>query len=887
MINRVLELWSRIRAALRARSLDADAREELASHLAMSIEEHIKGGLNPEEARRRAMIALGGITPTLEDHREARGLPQVDALLQDVRYALRASAKHPSFSLLVILTLGLGIGANTAIFSVIRGVLLKPLPYANGDRLVLLRQSAPLAGSADTFVSIKELYDYREQASDFDNLVEYHQMSFDLLNRGEPNRVLTGVVSHNFFEVLGVAPILGRTFVEQDDRPGADAVLVLTYGYWQKTFGGDPNVVGTVLQMNDRAHTVIGVLPSVPQYPQDNDVYMSVSACPLRAAAEKTIAKNRRAFAALTVFGHLKPAISRERASADIEAICGRFVRENSKAYRSGSGFTATTLSVQDEMTKNARSLLYILMGTTGLVLLIACANVANLTRARVLKRDRELALRAALGATRSRLIRQLLTESTVLAFAGGVVGILFATSTIGMLTTFVGRFTARTSDIGIDLWVLAFTVIVAILTGLLFGTLPAMASRVDLTNGMKQGPGVSERAGHRRVQNGLIVAQVTVSVVLLTGAGLLLASFARLQHVDPGYRAERVLSADVFNSKSLDLRTQLALYTPLLQRLQGEAGVVSVAVTNAVPLRTLQPLSNFFQIDGRAVDDTNTSLRADLRVVSPAYFGTISVPLVAGRLFTDADTMDRPAAVVINRAMTRYWQTSNSLGSRLSFDRGHTWTTVVGVVGNVRQFGFTGEDVPQVYVPLSQASNGILGARVLIRTAGDPLAAARIIREAVHALDATMPVENIRTLDEIRDSYLAPPRLTALLLSIFAALALLVTVTGITGVIALSVSQRTQEFGVRMALGASRKEVLGMVLRQGFILVSIGLMIGAVASMLVTRVLANWLFETTPTDPVTFAGVIATVMLTGSLACLGPAWRATTVDPMRALRTE
>jgi putative ABC transport system permease protein len=814
----------------------------------------------------------------------------VDDLMKDVQYAVRSLIKSPTYTLVAILTLGLGIGANTSIFSVISGVLLKPLPYANGDRLVLVRQSAPLAGRPDTGVSIKELYDYREQASDFDNLVEYHQMNFDLLKRGEPSRVSTGVVSHNFFDVLGITPILGRTFAEGDDRPGADAVLVLSYAYWQQKFGADRSIVGQVFQMNDRPHTVVGVLPNVPQYPQDNDVYMSVSACPFRAAGERQIPENRRAFSILTVFGQLRPDVSRARASRDVAAICGRFVRENTKTYRAGSGFTATTLSVQDEMTKNARPLLLVLLGTTGLVLLLACANVANLTLARLLRRDRELALRAALGANRRRLIRQLLTESTLLALAGGAVGVVFAASTTSILIGFVSRFTTRTSEIGIDPWVLAFTVVLSTLTGLVFGTFPAMASRVDLTSAMKQGTkGAGESLGRRRLQSVLIVAQVAVSVVLLIGAGLLLASFYRLQQVDPGYRAERVLSAEVFTnfSKYPDATSQLAFYQPLIQRLEGEPGVATVSVTNAVPLSTVQPGSNAFQIEGRAVDDPDRRPTADARVVSPNYFLTVGVPLVAGRAFTDSDKRGGTPVVVINRAMTRYWDGSDPIGTRLSFDNGRTWGTIVGIVGDVKQFGLDREAVAQVYTPLPQASAGVAGARVLVRTSGDPLGVARMIRDSVHAIDPDMPVENIRTLDEIRSRYLATPRLTALLLLVFAALAMLVTMTGITGVISTSVSHRTQEFGVRMALGASRESVLAMVVRQGLSLVGAGLLIGTAGAMALTRVLANLLFETTPTDPATLAAVIVAFVLVGVLACSGPAWRATTVDPMQALRAE
>jgi putative ABC transport system permease protein len=813
----------------------------------------------------------------------------MDQLLNDVRFGVRTLLKNQGFALLAILTLGLGIGANTAIFSVIYGVLLKPLPYADSDRLVLIRQSAPLIGRADAGVSIKEYFTYREQTSSFEGLVEFHQMNFDLLKRGEPDRVNTGVVSPNFFGVLGIQPFLGRAFVPDDDKLGAPAVLVVSYSYWQRKFGGDRNIIGQVFEMNDRPHTVIGVLPNVPHYPQENDVYMPTSACPFRSAAERRIDQNARVFSILNVFGKLKPGVARETAAADVDVICRRFTTDDPTAYRAGSGFTATTAGVREEMTRNARPMLLILLGTTGLILLIACANVANLTLARLLRRDRELAVRSALGAGRGRLVRQLLTESSLLALAGGLFGLLFATWTVGLLTTFVGRFTPRTGEIGIDLRVLLFTVAVSMLTGLLFGTLPAMASRVDLAGAMKQGSkGAGESGGRRRLQRALIVAQVAVSVVLLVGAGLLLASFYRLQSVDPGYQGDRVMSAELFTnfSKYPNVDTQLRFYLPLIERLESQPGVVSVAVTNAVPLRVSQPGTAPFQIEGRVVDDPNRRPTADTRIVSASFFKTLGVPLVQGRTFTESDGREAQRVVVINKAMLRYWDKPDAIGSRLSLDNGQTWATVVGVVGDVRQFGLDQPAVAQVYTPLRQTAQG-LGGLVLVRTTGDPGSATALIRDAAWAIDPNMPVQNVRTLADIRDRYLATPKLTAVLLSVFAALALLVTMAGITGVIATSVSQRTQEFGVRMALGANRRSVLQMVIGEGLLLVGVGLALGMAASFAATRVLSTYLFDTKATDPLTFALVACAFVIAGVAACLGPAWRATTVDPMLALRAE
>jgi putative ABC transport system permease protein len=830
-----------------------------------------------------------------EDARESRGISWFEELVTDLRYGVRTLIKNPGFAVLAVLTLGLGIGANTAIFSVINGVLLKPLPYENGDRLVLVQHRTPLARQQNFGVSITELYDYRQQVSSFDGLVEFHQMSFDLLRRGEPDRVATGVVSPNFFSVLGIKPILGRSFVDTDDDHGSDAVLVLGHAYWQGKFGGDPNIIGQVFEMNDRPHTVVGVLPAVPHYPNEVDVYMPTAACPFRAQAEGLIQTNRRPFN-VQVFGLLKDGVAPETAAIEVATVGERFKQDFPEVYRANTGFQAKTANLLDELTTGARQLLFILLGTTGLILLIACANVANLTLARMLRRDRELAMRTALGAGRWRLVRQLLTESTVLSAAGGVFGILFAWLTIDMLTTFVGRFTARTHQIGIDPGVLAFTLLAAVGTGLLFGTLPAFASKVNPVAALKGGgKGTSTSGGRRRVQSALIIAQVAVSVVLLVGAGLLLLSFFRLQAVEGGFRAERIMSAEVFGNftKYPDGASTLRLYNAVLERLENAPGVMSAAITNAVPLSGVQPGNTRFRINGRTYNTPDEQPTADIRVASPKFFDTLAVPVQRGRAFSTLDHETAPRVALINEAMVRQWEGRDPIGAEIAIGPAPTganaapvvWYTIVGVVGDVRAFGLDRDAVAQVYLPLRQ-SNGLAG-RVLVRMNGDPKQATAVIQNAVRAVDPDLPIENVRTLEEIRDEYLATPKLTAVLLTVFAGLALLVTLTGITGVIAQSVSQRTQEFGLRMAIGATRQSVLNLVLRQGLMLVGTGLLLGIGGALASARVLKTYLYNTAPTDPLAFMIVSAAFITAGVLACLGPAWRATTVDPMSALRSD
>ena len=882
-----------LRALRRGEQLDREVDRELRFHLEMEAEKHQQhDGLSDDEARVTALRRFGGVQKAQEECRDARNVSILDSLKQDLRYGARSLRRSPGFAIAAVVTLGLGIGANVAIFSLIHGVLLEPLPYADSDRLLLVRQSAPLGGREDIGVSIKELYDYRAQTKAFDGLVEFHQMSFDLLQRGEPDRVDTGVVSHNFFDVLGVKPILGRTFAASDEGPTAPAVLVLSHSYWKSRFAGDPAIVGQVLQMNDRAHTVIGILPAVPLYPSESDVYMPTSACPFRAAAEQRIERNRRAFSNLVVFGKHRADVTRERAATDVETVAARFADDNPTIYRDATGFKVRVTGVLEELTRNARPMLLVLLGVTGLVLLISCANVANLALARMLRREPEIAMRLALGASRGRILQQLLTESLIVSLLSGVVGLLVAWLASDLLSAFVARLTSRTTSFALDGTVLFFTLVVAVLTGLLFGTLPAITSlRSKQADAVKAGSRtVGDGRARRRLQRVLIVAQVAVAFVLLVGAGQLLVSFYRLQRTDGGYKADRVLTAEVFGnfSKYRSVEDLLRLYQPLIERLESRPGVISAAVTNAVPLSGSTPAESPFSIEGRATDNPASRPIADVRIASPHYFDTLGISLRNGRTFKASDDREAPKVVVINQSMTRYWNGADPIGSRIAFGDGdaRVWVTVVGVVNNVRQFALERDAEAQVYVPLAQSSFGLAG-RVMVRVTGNPLDSARLIREEVRALDPNLPVENVQTLEALRSRALATPGLTAVLLSIFAFVALAVTLAGIAGIIAMSVTQRTPEFGLRMALGASRGNVLGLVLGQGIALVGAGLLVGIPLSFATGTLVASSLFDLPRASPLTMAAVAATFLLTAVLACLGPARRATRVDPILALRAE
>ena len=812
----------------------------------------------------------------------------LDTLIRDIRYGARTLWRSPGYSLLVVLTLALGIGANTAIFSVVNGVLLRPLPYHDGHELVLARQEAARAGAENIPFSVKEIIDYRDQLQTLDGFVEYHGMSFTLLNRGEPDRVLTGVVSSNFFNVLGVQPLLGRSFVDTDDDLGAEAVLVLSYPYWQQRFGGDPDIVGTVFEMNDQPHTVVGVLPPIPQYPRDNDVYMPTSACPFRARGEARMHENRTAFRGMTAFGRLRDGVTVEQFGTDLATVAGRFRQDFPDVYQPDSGYTAVTTPLTHELTSNARPMLLILLGTTGLVLLIACANVANLTLARMMGRERELALRSALGAGRGRILAQLLTETTLLAVVGGGLGLLLAWAGLDLLVSFAGMLTPRTSQIAVDGWVLAFTLGLSVATGLAFGLVPALSARANVATALKEGGAqTTETGGMYWFRTLLTVSQVAVSFMLLIGAGLLLASFYKLQRVDPGFSPENVLTAEVFPnwSKYRTPESRRQLFTGVLDRIESRPGVLSAAAASDVPLEGQPAVQQEFEIEGRRYEETDLRPELEVRVASPSYFETIGVGLQSGRAFTNLDDEEALGVAIISRALgRRHWPDTDPTGRRVTLNGGQDWLTIVGVVGDVRHDGLDSDPPDVLYRPFLQVGGA---TRILVRARRDPLSLATDVREAVHAVDAEQPVERFSTLEQARTDTLATRRLTMILLAIFASLALLITVTGIAGVVATSVSQRTREFGVRMALGAAPASLLGMVMRQGLAMVVTGLLVGLAGAVAFSRVLASLLYDTVPTDPSTFAVVSLVLLVAALIACFVPARRTLRVDPMVALRSE
>ena len=858
---------------------------ELRFHLEHEAEALVERGMDPAAARDAARRRFGSIALVKDDCRESWGMRAIDALAQDVRYALRNLRQHAGYSAVVLLTLALGIGANTAVFSVVHAVLLRPLPYTHGDRLVEIRQQAPKVGVNDVSVSVKEIADYRAQAASLDAVVEYHQMSFSLLGRGEAARVQTGVVSADFFDVLGVTPLLGRTFRPEDDSKDAAAVLIVSYAYWRNALGADLGIVGRTFEMNDRVHTVVGVLPPMPQFPDENDVYMPPSACPFRSDPHTIENRDARM---LTAIGRLRSGGTLDGAQHELTVVANRLAAAYPEAYEpSRSGFRTVALSVHDELTRQARPTLLVLLATTGFVLLLVAANIANLTLARVLGRERELAVRTALGAGRGRIARQLLTESALLALAGGALGLLCAWLVRDLLVDFTARFTPRAVEITIDRLVLTFAIGVSVLTGLLFGVMPVMLRRAELTGGLRDG---GHRAvGRRRLgaRNVLITTQVAISFVLLVGAGLLVRSFIKLQQVDAGFRTDRVLTAridlDFVKYDTYDSRR--AFFRSVLEKVSAEPGLESAAFGLTVPLDQVQPYRTGFIVEGEKPDH-RAQPQADFKLASPAYFQTIGMTLVSGRFFTDADTATAPPVAIVNLSMARHvFGDVNPVGRRVSLDNGKNWWAIVGVVNDTRDYGLDASPTDELYQPFARI--GPLYGTLFVHTAGDPSPFAQRIPTIVRAVDPRQPVSRIRTLESIRSRSLAPPRLTAMLVTLFAAVALIITAAGIGGVVSFSVNQRTTEIGVRMALGAPRASVVRMIVRQGLVPVTIGFAVGVGGALVMTRVLARLLFAVEPTDPPTYAAVVAVLATVAACACLAPAKRAAAIDPMRALRAE
>jgi predicted permease len=817
----------------------------------------------------------------------------METLLQDMRYGARMLWKNRAFTAVAVLALALGIGANSAIFSIVNTILLQPLPYDDPDGLVLLTESN--AQIPNMSISLPNLRDWKEQNQVFEQIGAYRGASFNLTGGEQPERLSGQQAEAAVFSILGLEPIHGRTFASEEDRPGGARVALLSYGLWQRRFGGEPSIVGNSLTLNGDSYTVIGVMPPDLGVIADNtEVFVPFG------QFTPELPQARGNHPGIYALARLKPGVGAEQARTEMAAIARRI----GELEPSAAGNSVTVTPMHEALTSELRPALLVLLGVVGFVLLIACANVANLLLARAAAREKELAIRAALGAGRIRIARQLLTESVLLALAGGALGLLLAGWGTDLLVASLPENAPvfRKDDIGVDRWVVAFTFGVSILSALVFGLIPAFhASQSNPNDALKEG-GRDSAGGSSRVRNGLVVAEVAIALVLLVGAGLMLKSFARLQEVDPGFDAENVLTMRIAlpQTKYADRAQWTGFYRDLVARVSTLPGVQAAGVSNGIPLASGGSESGLV-VEGQPPPKTPEEATLTLyNTVSPEYHRAMGVRLFRGRYFTEQDTeQTTPVAIIDDMMAERFWPDGDPVGKRIAFefkgksveDSQPIWREVVGVVGHVRHYDMEQRVRVGLYTPVRQLPLWMQERRpsmgLAVRTSTDPAQMTAAVRGEVRALDRDLPVFGVSTMEQIVSTAVAQRRLSTWLLGIFAAVAIVLTVVGIYGVIAYSVAQRTHEIGVRMALGAEARDVMKMILKQGALLIAAGVAIGLAAAFLLSRLMASLLFGVGASDPATFVAVPLLLVGVALLACYIPARRATRVDPLVALRYE
>jgi putative ABC transport system permease protein len=799
---------------------------------------------------------------------------------QDLRYAVRMLGQKPAFTLIVVLALAIGIGANTAIFSVVNAILLRPLPYKNPDRLAMIWMSNPKLGVSEDWHSYPNYADYKEQNQVFEDMAAFNNRSFNLTGTGDPVRVIGVWSTASLFSVLGVEPLLGQPFTNEAEEPGKDLVVVLSQGLWQRRFASDPNIIGQLINLNGTNRTVVAVMPASFAFPEkETEVWIPLAVSPQRRQARNSFS--------LKAVGRLKPGVSLAQAREDMGAIGNRLDEQYFQA-----GYGANLVPLHQQETGKLKSALIILLAAVAFVLLIACADVANLLLARAAVREREIAIRTALGAGRWRIVRQLLTESALLALLGGAVGVLLAILGLKALVAFSPADIPRLEQIQIDDRVLAFTFGISLLTGLIFGLAPALqASKPDLHETLKEGSrGSTAGARGKLIRNSLVVCEIALSLVLLIGAGLLIKSFLRLQQFDLGFNPNHLLTMRIQlpGTKYREGRQVTDFYKQLLERMETVPGVESAGAISTVFLSDT-PNSTNFTIEGRPVPTGAEAIEVPLDSVSPNYFRVMGIPLLQGREFDDRDVDGATPVAIINQTFARrFFPNEDPVGKRYVYgqpDTQNPWITIVGVVGDMRRTGFDKEERPETFLAQAQNPSGTM--TIVARTAAEPANSAAALRNEVWALDKEQSVFDIKTMDQTLSEMVSQRRFIMLLLGLFAAVALILAAVGIYGVMSYSVTQRTHEIGIRMALGARGSTVLRLVVGQGLRLVFTGVGLGLAASLFLTRLMLSLLYGVSATDPLTFLVISLTLIGVALLACLVPARRASRVDPMVALRYE
>ena len=811
----------------------------------------------------------------------------MDVLWKNLIYSVRMLLKKPGLTVVAIVAMGLGIGANTAIFSVVNTVLLQPLPYEHPERLLMLAtedRNETLDGRGA--FSIPDFLDVQKSSTTLEYVATVQRTGTVVTEGGEPERLMGAAVNADYFPLLGVKPVLGRVFTRDEDKPGVPEVIVLSYGLWQRRFGGDPNIIGREINLGGKT-TVIGIMPVGFEYPITDDPQEYWEPLFSSASFLTKEAREERASRFMSVIARLKPGATVEQAKADLDLL-SRQIEQQWPQSNTNAIFNA--VSMHEDITRDYRPALLVMLGAVGLVLLIACANVANLLLARAAARQREVAIRMALGASRRRIASQLLTESVLLSLIGGAVGLLLASWGMDLLVAYGPAEVPRLRDVSLDRYVLLFTLSVSTLTGILFGLAPALhASKPDPGNMLKEtGRGLGQ-GGRNRMRSLLIVSEVALSLMLLVGAGLLINSFWRLLHTDAGFEPKGVLTLDIPLSRTTYAKPeqQTAAFQQLIARMKALPGVRDVSMVSNVPLTDLDyELS--FNIEGRPPYKPGEEVSADYTVAGNDYFRAMNIALLRGRPFADHDTANSPKVMVVSNAFAKsFFPNEDPIGRRIIFDdEDKTTYEIVGVVGDIRRNGLDVDVQPEMYVAHSQ--NPERRMNLVVRTEADDASQfAAAARAEVKAFNANQIIWRVQTLEDLLGTSVAPRRFNMLLLGIFASVALVLAAVGLYGVMSYSVSWRTHEIGIRMALGAKRSDVLRLVVRQGMTMTVIGLALGLVGAFFLSRLLIGLLYGVSPTDPLTFAGVSVLLLVVALLACLLPARRATRVDPIVALRTE
>jgi putative ABC transport system permease protein len=878
LIPRLSSLW---RNLFHKNRVDQECSEEIQSYLDMLTEAKIRQGLTPQEARRNALVELGGVEQVQEKVRDIRMGQFIETAWRDVRLGVRTLVHSPIFTAVTVLSLALGIGANTAIFSVVNGLLLRPLSYPESERLVDVwhtppRQSFP---GLDRFsVSPANYLDWKAQSGAFEQMAVYGFVGLSLSTSNDPLPLIGAPVSSDFFSVLRVNPILGRTFTADEDQPGRDQVVVISHALWQRAFGANPNIIGQSLTLNSRNFAVIGIMPAGFEFPREAELWVPL------AWDDKD--RQTRSIHDYLVIARLKQNVSVQQAQTEMNTISSRLEQQYPEENK---GWGAVVIPLRDDLVGDVRLALLVLFCAVGFVLLIACANVANLMLARGANRQKEMAVRMALGAGRARLVRQLLTESVLLAVTGGLLGLLLAIWGSRMLVR-LGSL-PNLGDIGIDTWAFGFTLLVSFAAGIIIGIMPALQfTRTSVSETLKQGPGrTGGSALKQHTRKALVISEVALSLVLLIGAGLMIRSFLKLQNVDPGFDTSNALTMSVVLTwtRYPEPHQRLAFFDRAIEQIRAVPGVVSVGATTKIPLTgggSTQP----FTVEGRPAGAIAEQPMAQTRYVSPDYFQAIGIPLRQGRVFTDQDRDKSVPVVIISEAMARrFWPGENPVGKRLtpSFHSEAGAREIVGVVGDVKTSGLDVDASAMMYLPYKQAPLPFLS--FVVRTSSNPESLIQPVSRAIYSIDKDQALTDVQTMDQVLTKSVSDRRFNMMLLLTFAGVALLLAAVGVYGVMNYTVTLRRRELGIRMALGAARMDVLRLVLGQGLTLTLIGVGIGLISAYALTRLMATLLYGVTATDYLTFASVSAVLIAVGLVASYVPARRATKVNPTIALRTE